>query len=206
MRFKNLTGIWCWWEVLDNWRAQHSVGPDFSLLNFFYFISFSNQYLFWYLSDLQVQTKVDEWLKEIFGAYLLNLDCLRDQLTVMMTHFSWCHRKLLGEKKNHVPKSSVIHIGRLTVSASDKEGYAGILIETGSWIALGFLFPLLYLPVAISLGWVLPVIFEISRRKWIADCRLLLRQDHFSLATKQLFPESLNHSVQCLSDSTAFEI
>lgn len=110
------------------------------------------------------------------------------------------------EKKNHVPKSSVIHIGRLTVSASDKEGYAGILIETSSWIALGFLFPLLYLPVAISLGWVLPVIFEISRRKWIADCRLLLRQDHFSLATKQLFPESLNHSVQCLSNSTAFEI
>ena len=100
VRFKNLTGIWCWWEVLDNWRAQHSVGPDFSLLNFFYFISFSNQYLFWYLSDLQVQTKVDEWLKEIFGAYLLNLDCSRDQLTVVMTHFSWCHRKLLGKKKS----------------------------------------------------------------------------------------------------------
>ena len=193
--------------VRDTWQLK-SPGfcwARFSLLNFFYFISFSNQYLFWYLSDLQEQAKVGEWLKEIFGAYPLNLDLLRDQLTVVTTHLSRCHRKLLG-KKYHFPKSSVVHIGRLTVSASEGEGCAGILIETSGWIALGFFFPLLYLPVTISLGWVLPVIFEISRRKWIADCRLLLRQDHFSLATKQLFPESLNHSVQCLSNSAAFEI
>lgn len=124
-----------------------------------------------------------------------NLDSLRSQVMIGMTHLPWDTGS--GERENHFPELSVIHTRRL----SDWFGF-----WLGGWWdwevgyeywsgleALGLsriLFPLLYLRVAISSRWVLPVILTIPGRKELTDCRLLLWQHHFSLATKPLYPES----------------
>lgn len=62
--------------------------------------------------------------------------------------------------------------------------------DQGHWVSTRFLFPLLYLIVVIALGRVLPLISEPAGRKEPAECKLLLQQYCFSLATSQLFPES----------------